>query len=135
MNLPKTNLSFLLTDEMIKRASAMFDIEEATLTHLNDMGLLNTEYIRNAIILQDYERLTKGLTYLIDGSASYTFGEVKKSIAAKYNLTEHQITKIVSHPSRQGLFFCTKCGKIMKASEYKRTGGVCPECFVKTIIV
>ena len=135
MNFPKINLDFLLTDEMIAKASVVFDIEQATLKHLNDMGLLNTEYIRSTIIMRDYEKLTKGLTYLIDGSTTYTFGEIKKSIAAKYNVSEQLVTRIVNYPTQQGLFFCRKCGKIMKPSEYKRTGGICSKCFAKTIVV
>ena len=50
MNQPKCNLKFLRTDEMIQTAAAIFDLDEATLRKLNDMALLNTEYIRNAII-------------------------------------------------------------------------------------
>ena len=54
MNQPKCNLKFLLTDEMIQRAAAIFDLDEATLRKLHDMALLNTEYIRNAIIHWEY---------------------------------------------------------------------------------
>ncbi|TGX80493.1 hypothetical protein E5358_12615 [Palleniella muris] len=133
MNLPTCNLKFLLTDEMILRAAAIFDLDEATLRRLNDMALLNTEYIRNAIIIRDYEKLTKGLLYLAQDNKAYTYSEIRQAIAKKYRVTPEQVSRQVSSKTKKGLFYCKECGKIMKEAEWKRTGGVCSSCFVDQI--
>lgn len=138
MNLPKCNLDFLLTEEMIKKASSIFDIDEATLRRLNDMALLNVEYIRNAIVIWDFERLTKGLTYLADLNQTYTFKDVKLAIAKKYNLSPTLVSRLVVNKAtkyRSRLFYCKECGVIMTETECNRTGGICSNCFANNIVV
>ena len=131
MNQPKCNLKFLLTDEMIQRAAAIFDLDEATLRKLNDMALLNTEYIRNAILIRDYEKLTKGLIYLAKDDQTYTFSEIKKAIAKKYHLSVAYVARQVVNKTRnENIFYCKECGTIMKEAEWKRTGGICSDCYI-----
>lgn len=120
---------------MIQRAAAIFDLDEAILRKLNDMALLNTDYIRNAIIIRDYEKLTKGLLFLAKDNQTYTFSEIKQAIAKKYRITPEFVTRQVSNKTNRDLYYCKECGTLMTEAEWKRTGGICSTCYVSHVEV
>lgn len=75
-----SKIQHVLRDVDIQKASSLFDIDEATLHRLNDQFLLNVEYIREELIKHDWNKLVKGLKYLVDQNQGYTYPEVSKAV-------------------------------------------------------
>ena len=86
----------ILRDKDIKKASNLLGIDELTLKRLNDQRLLNSEYIRDLIIRSDYEKLVRGLRYLIDQENAYTFPEIKKALTKEYSVSMQTLNNIRS---------------------------------------
>lgn len=54
-----SKIQHVLRDVDIQKASALFDVDEATLHRLNDQFLLNVEYIREELIKHDWTSLPR----------------------------------------------------------------------------
>ena len=123
----------ILRDKDIKKASNLLGIDELTLKRLNDQRLLNSEYIRDLIIRSDYEKLVRGLRYLIDQENAYTFPEIKKALTKEYSVSMQTLNNILHGRTNANMHFCKKCGFRISAKTALRTGGLCSACFSDTL--
>jgi hypothetical protein len=126
-------INYKLRDKDIQKASALFGIDELIIRRMNDQCLLNAEYIRDLLIKSDYERLTNGLRYLIDQKNAYTFPEIKAALKKEYCISMQTLNSILHGRNNSNLCFCTKCGMRTSSLTYKRTGGLCSNCFAETL--
>lgn len=123
----------ILREKDIKKAANLLGIEELMLKRLNDQRLLNSEYIRELLIRTDYEKLTRGLKYLIDQKDAYTFPEIKKALVKEYGVTMNMLNNILHGQKNANMYFCKKCGFRISKKTYARTGGLCSNCFSDTL--
>lgn len=126
--LAKNNIPFLLTHDEILRATVIFSLAEDVLTTLNLRGLLNSEYIRDCIALEDFRKLIRGITEVNDTSKIYTMPEVKKVICERYHMTSTHLNQVIKNATKRPIYACTGCGAIINETQFMRTGGKCPEC-------
>lgn len=129
----KNNAGFVLVGEEIERASVMFNIGIDVLTILNSQALLNAEYIKDCIALEDYYKLTMGLRDLCDSSKVYTVTEVKRAICNKYHMTTTHFNKVLKGATKRPIFHCEKCGRIIPETQFERSGGICTDCLSNEI--
>ena len=129
-----SRIAYKLRDKDIQKASVLFGIDEFVLKNMNDLCLLNAEYIRDRLIRHDYEKLTRGLKYLVDQNGAYTFPEIRAALVKEYNVTQRTLTSIL-HGKNNGnkMHFCKKCGMRTSKMTYERTGGFCSNCFAETL--
>ena len=123
----------ILRDKDIKKAANLFGIDEMTFKRMNDQRLLNSVYIREVLIRSDYEKLTRGLRYLVDQEGSYTFPEIKHALTREYGLSMPALNNILYGKANVNMVFCKKCGFRISNRTAKRTGGLCSACFADTL--
>jgi hypothetical protein len=123
---------YTLRPRDIEKAAELYGIDQAVLTQMNDMCLLDTDYIRSALIRTDFEKLTSGLHWLEHNDKDYAYPEVMTALRRHYGISMKALQKILSSRNQKTLF-CSKCGIRVSASTYERTGGLCPNCFADTI--
>lgn len=126
------NIQYTLRPKDIQKASQIFNIEEAVLKQMNDMMLLNVDYIRSVLIKADFERLTSGMHWLEKNDRHYNYPEVQKALQREYNISAQAIQKIIYGRNTKSVF-CKKCGVRVSKSTYLRTGGFCSNCFADTL--
>jgi len=124
---------FKLRDKDIQKAGKLFGVDEVILKRLSDLNLLNAEFIRDSLIKSDYERLTNGLRYLVDQENAYTFPEIKEALKNEYGLSMQALNQVLHGRQNGNMFFCKKCGIRTSSMTYKRTGGLCSNCFAATL--
>ena len=73
-------IEHILREVDIRKASAIFGVDETSLRLLNDKALLNAEYIRDRLIKHDYTKLIDGLELLADENKNYTYPEAVKAV-------------------------------------------------------
>lgn len=125
-------VQYILRPKDLKKASDMFGFEIATLERLNTQRLLNATYIRNLLIRADYERLTSGLHWLEHQDKNYKFPEVMRALQREYNISKQNLLGVL-HGRNESLYFCNRCGVRITKACYKRTGGLCSNCFADTM--
>ncbi len=128
-----SKIQHVLRDVDIQKASSLFDIDEATLHRLNDQFLLNVEYIREELIKHDWNKLVKGLKYLVDQNQGYTYPEVSKAVCDNYNISRRTLTNILKSNHNRNMVFCKRCGTRISKVLYERTGGLCSNCVAETL--
>lgn len=119
---------YTLRPKDLKKASELFGIDMATLERLNSQRLLDTTYIRNLLIRADYERLTSGLHWLEHQDKTYNFPEVMRALSREYNISKDNLQRAL-HGRNESIVFCKRCGIRISRQCYKRTGGLCSNCF------
>lgn len=127
-----SSVRYTLRPKDIEKVAELFGYEQAIIKQFNDQRLLNTEYIRALLIRMDFERLTSGLHWLEHDDKTYAYPEIMRALANNYGMTVKAIQKTL-HGSNEGVLFCSKCGIRISRDTYKRTGGLCPNCFADTI--
>lgn len=128
-----SRILYKLRDKDIQKASVLFGVDEYALKTLNDLALLNSEYIRDKLIKNDYEKLTRGLKFLIDQNGAYTFPEIREALMKEYGVNSRTLNSILRGKNNSSLHFCKKCGIRVSSMTYKRTGGLCSNCFADTL--
>lgn len=124
---------YVLREKDIKKASVLFDVEEASLRVLNEKRLLNAEYIRERLIKNDFKKLTNGLELLARVNKTYTYPEAVIAVCNEYNISKKAFYQIYNSKTNSCLIFCQKCGKRINKQQFEKTNGLCEDCFAKTI--
>lgn len=127
-----SSVRYTLRPKDIEKAAELFGYDQAIFKQFNDQRLLNTQYIRALLIRMDYERLTSGLHWLEEDSKDYAFPEIMRALAHNYGMSIAAIKKTLNGHS-ESIFFCTRCGIRISKNIYRRTGGLCSNCYADTI--
>lgn len=130
--LESVKITRILRDSDVLKASAVLGIEYSVLAQLNDRALLNTEYIRETLIREDFRKLTSGLRYLVERNNAYSYPEVTDAVCKHWDITKRQLRDIVKKKNVQ-MAFCPNCGKRVEPIASKRTGGLCADCFTESL--
>lgn len=126
-------IEHILREVDIRKASVIFEVDETILRLLNDKALLNAEYIRDSLIKYDYNKLIDGLELLADENKNYTYPEAIKAVCGEYHITKQALTQILRSRTNTNMLFCVKCGRRIQKVQYKRTKGLCEDCFAEKI--
>lgn len=127
-----SSVQFTLRAKDVKKASALLEIDEATISKFNDLRLLNTTYIRSLLMRADYERLTSGLHYLSKQDKKYRYPEVVKAIAREYGIGAKAVQEILNGKN-ETVCFCSKCGIRISMKTARLRGGLCSNCYVDSL--
>lgn len=128
-----SKILYILREKDIKKASVLFDVDEASLRLMNERRLLNTEYIRECLIKNDFKKLTNGLELLASENKTYTYPEAIAAVCNEYGVSRKAFTQLYNNRVNAGMVFCTKCGKRVTKQQFEKTNGLCEECFALTI--
>lgn len=124
----------ILRDKDIQKASKLFGIDEQTLNKMNELYLLDTDYIRAKLIKNDYDYLVRGLKYLTEEQkGKYQFPEVMAALRKEYGIHTDELNAIIHEKRNAGMYFCKRCGIRITRTIYKRTDGLCIQCFSDTL--
>lgn len=123
----------ILSEKEVMKASQLFGIDEASLQRLNDQFLLNAEYIRAALIKNDFQFLTRGLRYYIEADKAYTNQEILIALQKEYRIPTTALRNILFGKMNENMHFCSRCGVRITQQTYKRTNGLCSTCFAETL--
>jgi hypothetical protein len=127
-------LQFLLREKDIIKISDIYGLDTSQVRRMNELQLLNTQYIRDVLVKYDWDKLTKGLKYLVANNKSYTFKELKLALEEDYKITPQCLNAIIGNKSRtERVYFCRRCGKRISSKIYNSTGGLCFGCHAKTL--
>ena len=108
----------ILRDKDIQKASKLLGVDEATLKRMNDLRLLNTDYIRGLLIKNDYE---------------YSYPEIMAALRKEYLVKTDELNAIINGRINNGMYFCRRCGLRITKAAFDRTNGLCPDCFSETL--
>lgn len=133
MSMAASKILYILREKDIKKASVLFDVDEASLRLMNERRLLNTEYIRECLIKNDFKKLTNGLELLASENKTYTYPEAIAAVCNEYGVSRKAFTQLYNNRVNAGMVFCTKCGKRVTKQQFEKTNGLCEECFALTI--
>lgn len=128
-----SKILYILREKDIKKASVLFDVDEASLRLMNERRLLNTEYIRECLIKNDFKKLTNGLELLASENKTYTYPEAIAAVCNEYGVSRKAFTQLYNNRVNAGMIFCAKCGKRVTKQQFGKTNGLCEECFALTI--
>ena len=132
MEAPK--IKHVLRDKDILKASNIFGLDEVELRKMNDLRLLNTEYLRDVLIRYDYESLTNGArTFLMERNSAYTFPEVRQAIMSEYGISAQTLNAVLKGTNNKSMYFCKMCGNRITKRQYDTTHGLCVSCAADTI--
>ena len=127
-----SSVQYTLREKDIEKTAELFGYDQAIIKQLNDQRLLNTVYIRSLLIRMDFERMTSGLHWLEHNDKDYSYPEIMRALAKNYGVSVKAIQQTL-HGHSGAIFFCSKCGIRVPRETYKRTGGLCSQCFADTI--
>jgi hypothetical protein len=127
-----SSVQYTLRPKDIEKAAELFGYDQAIFKQFNDQRLLNTVYIRSLLIRMDFERMTSGLHWLEHTEKDYSYPEIMRALAKNYGVTVKVIQQTL-HGHSGSIYFCSKCGIRVPRETYKRTGGLCSQCFADTI--
>lgn len=128
-----SKIQYVLREKDIEKAAEVCGVDVTSLRVFNDKRLLNVEYIRDKLIKHDYKKLTNGLRFLVDENRTYTFPEVAAAICGNYNISKKAFNQIINSKINEGAVFCQRCGIRVSKQQYKKTNGLCENCFAATI--
>lgn len=132
MEAPKIN--YVLRERDILKASKIFGVEAAQIRVMNDLRLLNVEYMRDVLVRYDYESLTNGArSFLMESNRAYTFPEVRAAIQSEYGISAQTLNSILHGTNNKSMYFCKMCGKRITRKQYEATNGLCLTCSADTI--
>lgn len=117
----------------IEKATVVFGVDEESLRRMNDQHLLNTEFIRDNLIMYDWRAMTKGLKALNVLKRGYTFPEVGEALCKHYNISKQHLNLLLNGALKKDYIFCKRCGLRITRATHDRTGGLCSHCFSDTI--
>src|SRR5574344_1790837 len=102
---------------------------------MNDLRLLNVDYIREILIRYDWTKLTKGLNTLIGGRKVYRFPEVMLALQREYRVTKTELQNILFGKSEGNECFCKSCGVRISKAIYDINDGLCTDCYAEKITI
>lgn len=133
MSVAASKITYILREKDIKKASVLFNIDEASLRVMNERRILNAEYIRECLIKNDFKKLTNGLELLASENKTYAYPEAIMAVCNEYGISRKAFSKLYNNRVNAGMIFCNRCGKRVSRQQFEKTNGLCEECFALTI--
>lgn len=126
-------IQYKLTGEQLENFCDLAGVNIVTVNALNDLGCLNTNFIREILIREQYDNLCHGLRNIESTYKSYSYPEIKLALSRVWRLPPKTIDEILRNRKNSHLLFCKRCGKRITPSEAKRTGGLCKFCMAEKL--
>lgn len=125
----------VLRPKDIQKASKLFGVDEGTLNRMNELYLLDTDYIRSKLIKSDYDYLIRGVKYLTaeEKGGDYQPPEIMAALKKEYGIKAPELNAILHERRNTSMYFCRRCGIRISKNEFNRTEGLCSQCFADTI--
>lgn len=114
-----------LTEKHLIRISALVGLPLEKVVELDSLGLLSHSGVVSLVIRHDWKRLAHR-------KEGYTKEQLTRFLMDEYNVTASFVSSSVKAKRRMP-YYCRECGAEIGNAEFRRNGGLCDHCVVKSI--